>query len=173
MNKQRAFLGLLMPIQGELMGFILAMGVPAQDADDVLQNAIYVAFDKFALFEEGTNFRAWAYAIVKNEVRRLTKEKSRRSLALSEEAQNHITRLAEKQEEEPGTSRRALTVCLDRLQKRMKEIITMRYRENMDAQAIAAKMNRPVDSIYTTLHRIRKTLHECINRIEGLQGDAL
>ncbi len=163
MASHAAFIRLFMPIQGDLLAYLLSIGVPPVDAEDVLQEAAVDMIDKFEGFRAGTNFRAWAYAFVRNEALRYFKTRARRPLALSPEAVEAIEAIALESPEPPVLSR-ALAVCLDRLHRFGRSLLAMRYHENLSVSEIARRMNRPVDSVYTTMSRIRKALQECIER---------
>ena len=63
MAEQADFAKLFLPLQGDLLAYILAMGVPAVDADDVLQTSATIVLKKIGQFQVGTNFRAWAFSM--------------------------------------------------------------------------------------------------------------
>lgn len=159
MAAQEDFVRLFMPLQGDLLAYALSMGVPAEDADDLIQSAALQILNKIGTFQAGTNFRAWAYAFVRNEVLRHFKTRPRRALSLSDEALRDIEALSIA-EPEPRLQR--LGVCLDRLQEFSRGLLSMRYREGLSVKAVADRLGRPVDSVYTTLSRVRKALHECL-----------
>jgi RNA polymerase sigma-70 factor (ECF subfamily) len=160
MATQGDFVRLFLPLQGELLAYVLAQGVPGEDADDVLQTAAVQILNKIGSFQAGTNFRAWAYAFVRNEVLRHFRARPRRALALSEETLREIEDLSTAAEPEPRLQR--LGACLERLQDFARGLISMRYREGLSVKAMADRLGRPVDSVYTTLSRVRKALHECL-----------
>jgi RNA polymerase sigma-70 factor (ECF subfamily) len=159
MAGQDAFVRLFLPLQGELLAYALSLGVPAEDADDLLQSAALQILNKIGTYQEGTNFRAWAYAFVRNEGLRHFKARPRRALSLSEEALREIEALATA-EPEPRLQR--LGACLDRLQDFSRWLISLRYRDGLSVKAIAARLGRPVESVYVTLCRVRKALQDCV-----------
>ncbi len=163
MASHAAFIRLFLPIQGDLLAYLLSIGVPAADAEDLLQEAAVDMIDKFERFETGTNFRAWAYAFVRNEALRYFKTRARRPLALTSGAVEAIEAIAFEAPESPVLSR-ALALCLDRLHRFARSLLAMRYHENLSVSEMARRMNRPVESVYTTMSRIRKALQACIER---------
>ncbi len=160
MAGQDAFVRLFLPLQGELLAYALSMGVPSEDADDLLQTAALQILNKIGTYQEGTNFRAWAYAFVRNEVLRHFKARPRRALSLSEDALREIEALSTSDEPEPRL--RHLGSCLERLQDVARSLISMRYRDGLSVKAIADRLGRPVESVYVTLSRVRKALHDCL-----------
>src|SRR5205809_484611 len=60
--------------------------VPARaDADDVMQEAAIVLWEKFAEFRDGADFRAWAFGVARFKVLSWLRDKGRDRLVLSEE----------------------------------------------------------------------------------------
>ncbi len=170
MASQEEFVRQFMPLQGDLLAYALSMGVPPEDADDLLQTVALQVFHKIGAFQAGTNFRAWAFAFVKNEVLRHGRASSRRSLRLSEKALLDIEDLATAPDAFPDLRLQRLTRCLERLQDFSRTLLHLRYREGLRVQAIAERLGRPVDSIYTTLSRVRKALQECVARAPAGEG---
>lgn len=169
MAEQSDFARLFLPIQADLLAYILTMGVPPEEADDVLQDSASIMLRKMTAFELGTNFRAWAYAVVKREILRALKARAGRPLSLTEAAYDDIAHLATTASEVPTVRLSALTVCLEKVKKSARAILFLRYRDGLDPRKIAATLNRPVDTVYKTLYRIRQSLHLCIERLEQLQ----
>lgn len=165
------FIRLFMPVQGDLLAYILSMGVRPEDAEDVLQDSASIMFAKIDQFRKGTNFRAWAYAIVRNEILRYFSKAKKRPLSLTEEAYEDIEHLATDDSEVPSVQLRALLMCLEGLGDKARDMIMMRYRDNMQVKGIADELGRPANSVYVTLSRIRKTLQECISRADTAEGE--
>ncbi len=66
-TKRAEFEELLTPHLDALFGYALRMaGGDRDQAEDLLQESIYLAFRSFAGFRRGTNFKAWMYRIVTN-----------------------------------------------------------------------------------------------------------
>jgi RNA polymerase sigma-70 factor (ECF subfamily) len=164
MADHEEFLRLFMPLQGELLAFILAAGVSSADADDVLQNAAVVMWRKFDTFEPGTNYRAWAFAVLRFEIRKTFSSRATRVLSLTDGALADLEAMATAEPEPPQTRVKALVECLGRLRPNARSLVDLRYRTRLSVGDIARRLRRPVDSIYTTLSRIRKTLGECVER---------
>ncbi|MBS3762600.1 MAG: sigma-70 family RNA polymerase sigma factor [Planctomycetes bacterium] len=161
------FIRLFMPLRGELLGYVLAMGVPPACAEDVLQEAAVVMMRKMDEYEEGTNFRAWAYAVTRYEIKNYFNKSDReRQLSLTEDALEHID--AEARKEGGGGSRlEALAECVKKLGRKGRELVEMRYKKELEISEIARKLSRPVESLYVSLSRVRKALRKCVKRQEN------
>jgi RNA polymerase sigma-70 factor (ECF subfamily) len=170
MTQNGEFIRLFMPLQGDLLAYILSMGVNPGDAEDVLQDSASVMFSKIGQFRKGTNFRAWAYTIVRNEILRYFSKAKKKPLSLSDEAYDDIEQLATDESEVPSIQLRALIMCLEGLGDQARDMIMKRYRDNMQVKGIADELGRPANSVYVTLSRIRRKLQECITRAEAVEG---
>ena len=65
MSRQE-FEGLLEPLMNPLFGYALRMTGNHSDAEDVLQESIFLAFRGRGGFRKGTHFKAWMFRIVTN-----------------------------------------------------------------------------------------------------------
>lgn len=158
------FVDLFLPLQGDLVAYLLSMGVLRQDVDDCLQNAAQLMLSRFGEFQSGTNFRAWAFAFVKNQAREQRRTRSRRLPVLTAEAEQHVTQLNESESEVEAVEIRAIRLCIEKLQAKAKELILMRYTQGMTVAEMARTLDQPAASLYTILFRIRKTLMDCTLR---------
>jgi RNA polymerase sigma-70 factor, ECF subfamily len=163
-NLNEDFVKWFMPLQGNLLAYILAIGVPPEDADDVLQDAACVVLHKLAEFQAGTNFRAWAYAIVRNESLNYLKMRKRRMLMLTTEALADIEALVGEAPEEASFPISSLNVCMQKLKQNTRDLLHHRYEKGKSVKQIAEEIGRPVDSVYMTFSRIRRALQKCVER---------
>jgi RNA polymerase sigma-70 factor (ECF subfamily) len=75
-----------------------------------------------------------------------------------------ISQESEEQEDDLDLRRAALQECLRKLRAGDRELIQQRYQPGNTGDGVARQLNRPINSIYQSIGRIRKTLFECINR---------
>ena len=162
---KKEFLRLYLDLQCDLLAYILSMGIAPNSAGDVMQNAAVIMLKKFDQFEPGTNFRAWAYTVVRYEVLKERTRSAKRPLQLSEEAMDSLQSIA-LAEQTPQIRIEALIHCIDKLSDKAAAMVGMRYIENMSVQRMAGRLMRSAESIYTGLSRIKKKLHECIRHFE-------
>src|SRR5437588_10659851 len=68
-DEQRVrFLSLLQPIERDLENYSRRMVFDSRDFEDALQNAVLRAFRAFDRYHDNTNFRAWMFKILTNEI---------------------------------------------------------------------------------------------------------
>lgn len=134
------------------------------EAEEILQEANIVIWKKFEQFTPGTNFLAWATQIAKYEVLKYRERHHRDKHQFSEQ---FIEQLAEEDVEEAThweARRQALAKCLGKLREKDRELIERRYRPGENGLSLAEFLERPVNSVYQSLGRIRRNLLECIHR---------
>lgn len=158
------FVQLFTAHQRRLYLYILAQVPRPADAEEILQETNIVTWRKFHQFEPGTSFFAWACRIATFEILKHRERRRRDRLCFSDEFIEQIARDAQDSAEDFEGRRRALAHCLGKLRKQDRELIQRRYAPGENGKSVARFLRRPVNSVYQSLGRIRRTLLECINR---------
>lgn len=161
---EKGFIDEFVACQRRLYLYLLAQTADPQVAEEVLQNANVVILSKRGDFKVGTSFLAWVYRIASLELLKHYQRSRRNRLRFDDEFVNTVTAAVQKLEDESEERRRALSICLGKLRPRDREIIQLKYQSGGDGKALAERLRRPVNSIYQSLGRIRRTLLECIER---------
>ena len=144
--------------------YILSLIPRPLDAEEILQETNLVIWAKSDQFQPGTNFRAWACQIAYFEVLKFREKKHRDKLEFSTELMDVIAAESLQHSEQLDRRRVALAECLAKLRESDRSLIQARYSPEGDGPSFAQKVGRPINSIYQSLSRIRKSLLECINR---------
>ena len=154
-----------------VLRYILSLGLPMQDAEDILQEVKMFLWRQFDKFEAGSNFRAWARTIATHQIlnyRRAVKKRIGASLddAFVEAVAMEIDRQGE------GLERRsdALLVCVRKLPEAHRKIVQWRYYEDCSVAEIAGRTQRTTEAVYRLLSRIRAVLSDCVVRQTAEQG---
>lgn len=148
-----------------LFTYLLALTGNFTAAEDALQEASIVMWQKFPEFQEGTNFAAWARKIACHMALRSRKEASRQLPLFSSRFIDAITEASMAGEEQRGCRSRALKRCVRKLSQNDRELLTYRYGdEGLTAKDVAETLKRPANTVYKALRRIRAGLLECIER---------
>ena len=95
------FADLLREAHRELFGFIFALLQNRADAEDVYQQTAMVLWRKFASFERGTNFVAWAIRVAQFEIKDYVKARRRRKVFFNDEILDAIARVPSRIERIP------------------------------------------------------------------------
>src|SRR5690349_13775898 len=146
-----------------IYGFIMTLVFNHHDAEEVFQNTNVILWNKFAEFEPGTNFFAWASRIAYFEVLSLMKQK-RRSHTMSDESLELLANEAMTLSQTSSERLDALEECLGKLTADDRELLQERYYRQRPPKQIAATQSRSVHSVYRSLSRIHNVLLNCVQR---------
>ena len=126
-TQQAEFVGQISRHQTALRAYIISLMPGMDGVSDVLQETNLVLWEKHAKFEPGTNFRAWACAIARYEVKTHRRKMLSRGMTLLDE--DLAEQLAEHGEETPeqlDERLRALDICLGRLEEDGRQLVEHR-----------------------------------------------
>jgi RNA polymerase sigma-70 factor, ECF subfamily len=146
-----------------IYGFIMTLVFNHHDAEEVFQNTNVILWNKFADFQPGSNFFAWASRIAYYEVLSLMKQQ-RRSRAFSDEALELLANEAVALSDQSAERYEALEECLARLNQPDRALLQERYYYQRPPKQIAAGQSKSVHAIYRALNRIHNVLLNCVER---------
>jgi RNA polymerase sigma-70 factor (ECF subfamily) len=92
------------------------------------------------------------------------KRKKRDRLEFSEEFLQTVAEEVETSADYLGQRQAALNQCVGKLSEEQRQMLRFRYQDQLEIDALAARMERTVTATYRTLSRIRHALHECVTR---------
>lgn len=164
------FIDLFVKSQRRLYLFLLTQTASPQAAEEILQNTNVVILSKWASYVHGTNFLAWVYRIASLELLKYRQQSRKRPLQFDDGFIDNVVASVETLQQTSDERRQALSRCLDKLRPQDRKMIQLRYQLGGDGKMISDQLNRPVNSIYQSLGRIRRTLLECIERELAASG---
>jgi RNA polymerase sigma-70 factor (ECF subfamily) len=132
------------------------------DADDVLQDVAVVLWEKFDTFRRGEDFRAWAFGVARFEVLGWLRDRGRSRLVLDDAVVEQIAAEAAAAEPHLERQRDALEKCLDRVPASERTLLIDAYRPESRIHDVAAGSGRSTAGFYQWLHRMRRSLLDCI-----------
>jgi RNA polymerase sigma-70 factor, ECF subfamily len=154
----------LTAVQRELYAYILTLLPWSDQAIDVLQQTNLTLWRDAAKFQPGTNFRAWAYRVAYYQVLAQRRKTSRDHLQFDETLLKGLAEHASRDTYVAEDEALALRDCLGKLPEDERELIRRRYDSGATIKAIAADVGQSSNAITVRLHRIRRTLLDCIHR---------
>ncbi|QNN24118.1 sigma-70 family RNA polymerase sigma factor [Planctomycetales bacterium ZRK34] len=164
------FLTLFLAHQRALYAIILAMVPNASDADDLVQRVSLVLWQKFDTFEAGTSFLAWATQVARFEVLSFRREKATGHV-FNDALVNLIADRAQRFSETEDHRLTFLRACMQELGERERQMLTMRYGEDLRPRQIAERRKESLDAIYKILARTHQALLHCIRRKAALAAE--
>ena len=165
------FVSLYVRHEAAVFSFVMTMVRHTADSEDVVQRASVTMWRCFNKFKPGTDFRAWAFQIAKNEaLNHLSKIKRDRHIF----SEKLLVMLAERVEERANdldARRYALDSCLEKLPAETLGIVKGCYSDGSTIRSYAEQAGETANKIYKRLNRIRAGLQKCVERQLGL-GEA-
>jgi RNA polymerase sigma-70 factor (ECF subfamily) len=162
--QQAEFVGQITRHQSMLRAYIISLMPGMDGVDDVLQETNIVLWEKRSNYQPGTNFRAWACAIVRLEVKTHRRKMLRLGkVILDEDLADQLAEHCEAPPAEVEERLRALNQCLGHLKEKERQLVEHRYFSKLSLEGFSASCGRPVESLRVSLFRLRAALKKCIN----------
>ena len=171
-NQRRdAFARLFAKYDRWLYGYLVTLLGSSADAEEVFQEVCVVVWRMYDQFELGTDFVKWVGVIAYNQVRKFRRTTRRVGFQLSDETCQRLAADAARGADLFEFRRDALRKCLAKLTPSDRQLVQRCYSDvQANFNAIAAELNRPANTVYKALNRIRKVLHDCIDRTLAAEG---
>jgi RNA polymerase sigma-70 factor (ECF subfamily) len=147
-----------------LQFYLMALLPSANDAADVLQESSLVLWKKFASYETGTNFYAWACKIARLQALKFRNRMGRSAKLLDDAVLEKLSEEAMSDDIDPAASLEALAYCLERLSERNRSLIRRRYQPNISVRELAAEAGCSANALSKLLGKIRRLLMDCVER---------
>lgn len=158
-----------------LRGFVRSLGVAPMWVDDLAQEALVIAYERMADFDETRDFGAWVRGIARNLVINERRKDARRKRILSDNLTEVLlasTSIPEEEVEEKGDRAvakvAALRECLEQVPAKSRALVRARYEAEQSAPDIATKLNMTSAAVRKSLERVRTALRKCME--ERLQN---
>lgn len=145
-----------------MIGFTTSLVGSAQEAEDILQEASMVMWAKFDQFQPGTDFTAWAFAILRIKVMEWRRKQKRNPIlddGLLQIVADEAIELAATREAES----RALSKCMEQLRPEQRDMVQMRYRPGGTLKATAIAVGK---SHVTARKYIKQILHQLMQCVQ-------
>lgn len=165
------FVKLMLEHEARFFSVVLAMLPGCADAEDVVQNAITVMWQKFEQFERGTDFGAWGCSIVRFKVMEYMRKRRGNELVLSHEALEMVALDLENAADDLAARSAALKDCLAKLGTVEREMITIRFHPKMTLKKTAEQLGKSESTIRKWVRRTLRQLEACVNRTLEIDGE--
>jgi len=166
---QDTLLRLLLSQRASLLGYILSIVRDTHLAEDVFQAVSLITLKKGGEVEEADRFAGWVRRTARFEALNALRKRRNAPLVIDEAVLDALEDHWGAADPDPPAAD-ALRECVRGLTDRSRQILELRYRENVGGAALAAKLGRPVNTVYVALSRIHKTLAACVRRHLSRQG---
>jgi RNA polymerase sigma-70 factor (ECF subfamily) len=156
---------LAMPLVDPLYNFARWLSGDADEARDLVQETFVKALKGFGSFQEGTNFRAWMFRILRNTFLTSRTGLERRNTQQEDEAGFEET-VVSQETPETALMRRAdvdlVRKAIAQLTPAFQEVLLLTDVEEMKYQEVADTLSIPIGTVMSRLARARKQVREYI-----------
>lgn len=171
-DRAEHFIQLLAEHERRLAAYVMTFVSSPTDADDILQETKMWLWRSFDQFEIGTSFGAWArkaafYRIQQHFRKRGTED---RRLVFSDSCLAKLAEAFERNATYRDDRIDRLSDCVAKLSLKHRQILSLRYGEELAVEEVAGRIDRTVAATYRVLSRIRLFLRDCVS---GEGGDLL
>jgi RNA polymerase sigma-70 factor (ECF subfamily) len=157
------FVEILGAHERELFGYIFSLTANWDDSQEIMQRLRIRIWEQFDRYDQERPFGAWARAIAYYLVLAFRKERSRQREYFTERVIQLLDEAYAKSSEGIGQSREALVECLAKLTAEKQKLVTDYYSPGGAAE-LAKTLGMTANSLRQAVHRIRRQLHECVQR---------
>lgn len=142
------------------LGFAFRYAKDRTEADDIAQDSMVRAWRKRNTLRNSEARKSWLATIVRNEALR---EFARRRPDPSDTLE--VAHGSEDERVLATVERADLHAALDRLNQRDRQLVRLRYDEDMTQEAIAHRLGIPLGTVKVRLHRVRAKLRREIGAL--------
>lgn len=142
------------------LGFAFRYAKDRTEADDIAQDSMVRAWRKRSTLRNSEARKSWLATIVRNEALR---EFARRRPDPSDTLE--VAHGSEDERVLATVERADLHAALDRLNQRDRQLVRLRYDEDMTQEAIAHRLGIPLGTVKVRLHRVRAKLRREIGAL--------
>ena len=161
---------LALPLLDSLYNFARWLSGDADEARDLVQETFAKALKGFGGFQEGTNFRAWMFRILRNTFLTSKTGLEQRNTLQAEEGGMEDA-VVDHETPEVNMLRRADTELVQKaiaqLSPLFKEVLLLADIEEMKYQEVADALNIPMGTVMSRLARARKQVRDYILQTAG------
>ena len=135
------------------------------DVDALLQEVNVTLWEKRPEFQQGSNFKAWAFQVAKYHALNERRKLQRNQLLVFDDAViNQLIQLNPAEEQAMSKKQAALEHCLTMLSTKNRQLVRARYTKGESLEKYAANNGCNAGTLRATLRRIRIKLKDCINQ---------
>lgn len=162
--------GLWVQSQSIVSAYITANVIDLHHAEDLIQDVAKAVAERFDTFDRSRSFTPWVLGIARNRLLKYYRTRARDRLVLSEPALSRYGEAMYRIEHEAEDRRHALRVCLEQVTGRSREILELRYGDDLKVKDIGQRLGISASTVSVVLHRVRRALDECIRKTLAREG---
>lgn len=170
-QRRDAFARLFAKYDRWLFSYLVTLLASPAHAEEVFQEVCVTVWRMSDQFELGTDFVKWVSVIAHNQVRKFRRESKRIGFQLSDATCERLAADTARGADLFDFRRDALRQCMEKLPANDRQLVQQCYSDaDSSFKTIAERLGRPENTVYKALNRIRRSLHQCIDRRLSAEG---
>jgi RNA polymerase sigma-70 factor (ECF subfamily) len=151
--------------QLKIRAYIAGMGVFPQDVDDLAQDVFMEFYRNMDKVPSDVPVEAWLKGIARNLCRNHFRRSARRDRLHDQAIFEILARTKAKMEglTDESEVQVALEGCYQKLPDESRQMLIMRYADEMSSSAIARALGSTAEAIRSALYRVRGALKDCVS----------
>ena len=163
-DRTTIFLELLTASERSLSLYVHSLVPRDSAAEDILQQTKMLLWKHFDDFTVGTNFLAWARKTAFHQILTHRRHKKREHLPLDDESLAALGAAVSELASDIPERHEALRHCLARLPTEHRQLVHLRYFDDLEIDQVAERLSRTEAAVYRALSRVRMSLMECVQK---------
>jgi RNA polymerase sigma-70 factor (ECF subfamily) len=163
-HDQERFMRLWTSTQFSVASYIRSVVRDHAAAEDLLQETALVIFRRFPEYDADRPFVGWALGIARFQIMGRQRDAGRNRVVLDNEVLEKLADQWVEQAGEQSARAAALDGCMEKLAGKARQMVQLRYFEDLTAEQIAQRLGTKGPSIRVALQRIREQLRLCVDR---------
>jgi RNA polymerase sigma-70 factor (ECF subfamily) len=153
--------------QLKIRAYIAGMGVFPQDVDDLAQDVYMEFYRNMEKVPSDAPIEAWLKGIARNLCRNHFRRSARRDRLHDQAIFEILARTKAKMEglADESDVQVALEGCYQKLPDESRQMLVMRYADEMSSTAIARALGSTAEAVRSALYRVRGALKDCVSSI--------
>lgn len=161
-NQNETFLIHYTSSQLALRRFVMAHVPDFQEAEDVLQKASLVLWEKYGEFTGEGSFQAWAFGVTRREILHARRSSARRRLLLVGNLAKVVEERLEVSAPHMDHRRAHLDECIKRLPLKTRDALQAKYTDGLSAEDLAKSIGMQAEAVRALLYRARQAIARCL-----------
>ncbi|HBO43109.1 MAG TPA: hypothetical protein DD670_04080 [Planctomycetaceae bacterium] len=151
--------------RAKLISYIRSIVLSQQTAEDIHQDVVIEALQKAETIVDTQHLLAWARQVAKLRAFNYLKRQKQHPRVLDPELLELLEPVWESESKTPGPAMmEALGECLKGLSPRSRELVDLRFGDELSGLQMSAKLGIKVPSVYMALSRVYRMLDDCVRR---------
>ncbi len=163
-DRTTIFLELLTASERSLSLYVHSLVPRDSAAEDILQQTKMLLWKHFDDFTVGTNFLAWARKTAFHQILTHRRHKKREHLPLDKVSLEALGAAVSELASDIPERHEALRHCLARLPTEHRQLVHLRYFDDLEIDQVAERLSRTEAAVYRALSRVRMSLMECVQK---------